>query len=64
MAWQTIFELSRVNGASYGEESLPYTNWNWPKETWLQKKRRELHELQKAANPWPIKHRRGDATLN
>ena len=64
MAWQTIFELSKVNGANYEGEGLSYTNWNWPEETWLQKKRREFHQLQKEESPWPIKHSGGDSTLN
>jgi hypothetical protein len=64
MAWQTIFELSKVNGGTYADEALPYTAWSWPKETWLQQKRRELRELQKEENPWPIKHRTDDSTLN
>ena len=64
MAWQTIFELSKANGATYGGDDLPYTNWNWPKETWLQKTRRELHNVQKEESPWPIKHWGGNSALN
>jgi hypothetical protein len=58
MVWQSVFELSRASGATYGDDIPPHTNWNWPKETWLQRKRRELREvreLQKEESPWPIK---------
>jgi hypothetical protein len=39
--WQLIFLQSKVNGARYSGETLPGRNWNWPKDTYLQ---RRLHE--------------------
>jgi len=55
MAWQKVTsELTNVNDASRGD-TLPHTNWNWPENTWLQQKRRELREHAKEENSWPIK---------
>ncbi|MGH7796718.1 MAG: hypothetical protein ACREQ2_17785 [Candidatus Binatia bacterium] len=36
--WQLIFLQSKVNGASYNGEELPGRNWNWPKDTYLQRR--------------------------
>lgn len=36
--WQMIFLQSKVNGASYNGEELPGRNWNWPKNTYLQRR--------------------------
>jgi len=36
--WQQIFELSKVNGADYHEDSLPVRHFDFPKNTYLQKK--------------------------
>jgi hypothetical protein len=33
MNWQTIFQLSKVNGGLYLGDALPYQNWKWPKNT-------------------------------
>jgi hypothetical protein len=38
--WQRVFLQSRVNGALYFGEQLPGTRWDWPKNTYLQ---RRLH---------------------
>jgi hypothetical protein len=42
MSWQTIFQLSKVNGAMYLGDTLPPQNWKWPKNTWLQQRLRDL----------------------
>jgi hypothetical protein len=39
--WQLVFSQSKVNGASYNGEQLPGRIWDWPKDTYLQ---RRLHE--------------------
>ncbi len=44
--WQQVFSQSKVNGASYYGEQLPGTNWNWPKDTFLQRKLREARAAQ------------------
>jgi hypothetical protein len=36
--WQLIFLQSKVNGAPYNGEALPGRNWDWPKDTYLQKR--------------------------
>ena len=36
--WQLVFAQSKVNGAAYSGEQLPGRNWNWPKDTYLQRK--------------------------
>lgn len=37
--WQLVFLQSKVNGAVYRGEQLPRQNWNWPKNTYLQRRR-------------------------
>ena len=64
MAWQKVIsELTDVNDATHGGDTPPHTNWNWPKDTWLQQKRRELRELAKEENSWPIKPTRDNSSL-
>jgi hypothetical protein len=48
--WQIVFSQSRVNGAPYSGEQLPSSNWQWPRDTFLQRKLRQSHwdeELEK-----------------
>jgi hypothetical protein len=45
--WQLIFMQSKVNGAAYTGEELPGRNWEWPKDTYLQRR------LRKAKFPQP-----------
>jgi len=40
--WQRIFLQSKVNGAPYEGEMLPGRNWDWPKDTYFQ---RRLHRI-------------------
>ena len=42
--WQLVFNQSKVNGAEYFGDQLPSHSWDWPKDTFLQ---RRLHELKK-----------------
>ena len=41
---EKIFSLSKVNGADYHGELLPIAGWEFPKDTWLQ---RRLEALRK-----------------
>ena len=36
--WQVVFLQSKVNGAPYFGEQLPGRNWDWPKDTYLQRR--------------------------
>lgn len=36
--WQLIFLQSRANNGAYNEDGLPAQNWEWPQETWFQKR--------------------------
>jgi hypothetical protein len=36
--WQSVFLQSKVNGASYNGDGLPGRHWNWPKDTYLQRR--------------------------
>jgi hypothetical protein len=36
--WQLVFMQSKINGAVYTGEELPSRNWNWPKDTYLQRR--------------------------
>ncbi len=40
--WQLVFSQSRANGAPYRGEQLPGHNWNWPTNTFLQRRLREV----------------------
>jgi hypothetical protein len=40
--WQLVFNQSRVNGAEYFGDRLPNNSWDWPKNTFLQKRLNEL----------------------
>lgn len=40
--WQLVFNQSKVNGAEYFGERLPNNSWDWPKDTFLQKRLNEL----------------------
>lgn len=64
MNWQVIFDQSKANGAAYVGESLPYQIWQWPKDTWLQERRREVRAADKKESPWPLKTTAAVATAN
>ena len=43
-SWQLIFSQSKVNdGLYYGEQLLPQV-WDWPVETWFQKRLSDLRK--------------------
>ena len=39
--WQLVFSQSKVNGAPYYGEMLPGRNWEWPKDTYFQRRLRQ-----------------------
>jgi hypothetical protein len=45
--WQKIFIMSTVNGADNCQDMLPRNGWEYPRETWLQKRLEELKEERK-----------------
>ena len=40
--WQLVFSHSRVNGAPYNGEHLEVSSWNWPEDTFLQRRLRQM----------------------
>jgi len=40
--WQEVFSRSIINGAPYHGDDLPGCNWSWPKDTYLQRRLREV----------------------
>jgi hypothetical protein len=46
--WQLVFSQSKVNGAPYNGEQLPGRIWDWPKDTYLQRRLRESKWYQTA----------------
>jgi hypothetical protein len=40
--WQLVFSQSKVNGAPYSGERLPNLSWEWPKDTYLQRRLKRL----------------------
>jgi len=46
--WQLVFLQSKVNGAPYNGEELPGRHWDWPKDTYLQRRLRQHRFFQPA----------------
>jgi hypothetical protein len=46
--WQLIFLQSKVNGAPYNGEALPGQSWDWPKDTYFQRRLHLIKILQPA----------------
>jgi hypothetical protein len=46
--WQLIFLQSKVNGAPYNGETLPGESWDWPKDTYFQRRLHLIKILQSA----------------
>jgi hypothetical protein len=46
--WQLIFLQSKVNGAPYRGEALPGQTWDWPKNTYFQRRLHLIKILQPA----------------
>jgi hypothetical protein len=40
--WQLVFLHSKVNGAPYEGENLAGHSWKWPKDTFLQRRLKEI----------------------
>jgi len=47
-SWQLIFLQSKVNGAPYKGEALPNQSWDWPKDTYFQRRLHRIKFLQPA----------------
>lgn len=48
--WQLVFSQSRANGAPYRGEQLPGHIWNWPTNTFLQRRLRQIKWYDPADN--------------
>jgi hypothetical protein len=44
--WQLVFSQSKVNGAPYSGEQLTSRIWDWPTDTYLQRRLRESKSYQ------------------
>lgn len=44
--WQLVFSQSKANGAPYIGEQLQGHVWNWPKDTFLQRRLRQARWYQ------------------
>jgi hypothetical protein len=40
--WELIFLQSKVNNGAYYGDLFPVQNWDWPEETWFQRRLRDL----------------------
>ncbi len=49
--WQRVFLQSKVNGALYRGDQLPGMHWEWPQNTFLQRRLRD-------ARVYPIEEKR------
>lgn len=52
-SWEWIFRQSKVNDGGYDGERLAVQNWDWPRDTWLQKRLRYIRRenVNKALRP-------------
>ena len=48
--WQLVFSQSKVNGAPYFGDSLPGRSWDWPKDTYLQRRLQQSKWFQSTGN--------------
>jgi len=48
--WQLVFSQSKVNGAPYFGENLPGRAWDWPKDTYLQRRLQNSKWFQSTGN--------------
>lgn len=48
--WQLVFSQSKVNGAPYFGDSLPGRTWDWPKDTYLQRRLQQSKCFQSTGN--------------
>ena len=44
--WQLVFSQSKVNGAAYIGEELPGRTWEWPRDTYIQRRLRRVRFYQ------------------
>lgn len=44
--WQLVFSQSKVNGAAYRGEQLQGQVWNWPTDTFLQRRLQQVRWYQ------------------
>jgi len=42
----TVFYASRLYGGPYLGEHLPQQHWEWPRETWLERRREQMRKEQ------------------
>ena len=45
--WRLIFTQACINGADYDGDKLPTQEWEWPKDTWLQRRLAAIRSEQK-----------------
>jgi hypothetical protein len=48
--WQLVFSQSKVNGAPYYGDNLPGRTWEWPKDTYLQRRLQQSKWFQPSGN--------------
>jgi len=48
--WQLVFSQSKVNGAPYPGDHLEGNNWNWPEDTFLRRRLRQVRFDQASDN--------------
>jgi hypothetical protein len=48
--WQLVFSQSKVNGAPYFGDTLPGRTWDWPKDTYLQRRLQQSKWFQSTGN--------------
>lgn len=49
--WQLVFAQSKVNGGLYSDDHLVTNNWNWPQDTFFQRRLRQVRVEQAYDKP-------------
>jgi hypothetical protein len=44
--WQLVFAQSKANGALYSGEELAGRNWEWPRDTYFQRRLQQIRLYQ------------------
>ena len=56
--YELVFLQSRVNGADYREPEHVNQKWDWPRGTFLQRRRAELAQKEEPVHYCPLHYRR------
>ena len=53
---QKLFLLSKANGTNNRQDLLPHNGWQFPQQTWLQKRLQQIKRGQAIGETWQTKN--------